>query len=84
MEIALCIQIIFQAILSTDGRASFVALVYESEGLSAIQRLNGIKLVGFDAGDGIRSASVLSLGFSSIETLTRLNIFRIDGMYNGR
>jgi hypothetical protein len=56
-----------------------VALVYESKGLSAIESLNGIKLVGFDAGDGVRSASVLGPRFSNLQTLTELNIFRIDG-----
>lgn len=65
--------------MSTDGRVSFVAFVYDSESITAIEDLQDTKLVGFDAGDGIRSATILSPGFSSFESLNTLNVFRIDG-----
>ena len=66
--------------MTTDGRASFVALVYTNDGVLDIEDLPDAKLVGFDAGDGTRSATVLSHGFSSIENLTSVNVFRVDGM----
>ena len=68
--------------VSTDGISSFVTLVYDSEAITAIEELNEIKVAGFDAGDGIRSATILSPGFASIEILETVNVFRIDGMRN--
>jgi hypothetical protein len=64
--------------VSTDGRASFVSFAYESEGLIDIEDFSGPKIVGFDAGDGRRSATLVGPGIPS--TLETLNLFRIDGM----
>ena len=54
-----------------------MSFAYESEGLSAIENLRGPIVVGFDAGDGLRSATLLGPGNPS--TLTTFNMFRIDG-----
>ena len=81
-KIVCLFQTTFQAVVTTDGRSSFVALVYTNDGVE-IEGLRTTKLVGFDAGDGIRSATVLSQGFSGIENLTSVNVFRVDGEGRG-
>ncbi len=80
LRLPLVCQITYQAILTTDGTVSFAVFVYNSDGISAIENLGTGNLIGFDAGDGRRSATVHSLGFPSIDDLTPLNVFRIDGM----
>ena len=65
--------------VTTDGRASFAAFIYEEGGGAVIQSLEEDKVVGFDGGDQIRSTTVHSLGFSSLQNLSDVNIFRIDG-----
>ena len=64
--------------MSSDGKVSFAAFIYGDDGVNTINNLN-VKLIGFDAGDTVRSATVLSPGFSSLQTLQPVNIFRIDG-----
>ena len=64
--------------MSSDGKASFATLVYGDDGVEVINNLLDVKLIGFDAGDTIKSATVLSPGFSSLK-LKPVNIFRIDG-----
>ena len=44
-----------------------------------INNLSSHKLIGFDASDTIRSATIVSSGFSSLPTLRHFNTFRIDG-----
>ena len=65
-------------VLATDGKASFAALLYENT--SAIESVtSGVQaIVGFDAGDQGRSATVLS-GNTHDHTLKTINIYRIDG-----
>ena len=70
--------------MSTDGRASFAAFIYEEGGADKIQTYMEDKVVGFDAGDKIRAALVHSLEFSSLGNLSDMNVFRIDGMDNSR
>lgn len=65
--------------MSSDGIASFATFVYGNDGLETLNNLIDDKIVGFDAGDGIRSATVLSPGLSSLQELQSVNIFRIDG-----
>ena len=57
--------------LSTDGKVSFAAFVYEDPG--EVMGLANLALVGFDAGDTLRS------GVVPREDLQVVNIFRIDG-----
>ena len=64
--------------MSSDGRISFATLIYSDDGADAINNFSDV-LIGFDAGDTIRSATVLSPGFSSQHTLQPVNTFRIDG-----
>ena len=67
-------QVTFQVVLSTDGRASFATLVYEDP----INVMSGRYQVGFDSGDRRRGVNLL--GADSISWNTqRVNIFRIDG-----
>ena len=47
--------------------------------MEKINNLLADKLIGFDAGDAIRSATVLSPGFSTLKNLKQSNTFRIDG-----
>ena len=65
--------------MSSDGKASFAAFIYGDDGVDTINNLLYVKLIGFDAGDTVKSATVLSPGFSSLQTLQPVNIFRIDG-----
>ena len=81
LKTGLPLQVTFQAVLSTDGVASFVAFVYENESIPAIEALQGLEIVGFDAGDRARSATVFDAGSSGTGTLTTSQIFRIDGMF---
>lgn len=59
--------------MATDGRASFAAFIYEEGGAVAIQDYREDKVVGFDGGDQIRSASL------SLQNLADVNVLRIDG-----
>ena len=65
--------------MSSDGNVSFATFVYGDDGVKAINDLQNVKLIGFDAGDSIKGATVLSPGFSSQQTLQPVNTFRIDG-----
>ena len=67
------VQITYQVVISTNSRASFVAYIYGEDGVDAVKNLQEVKLIGFDAGDTVRSATV------SMEILQPVNIFRIDG-----
>lgn len=58
---------------------SFATFVYDRDGIEKIDNLLADKLIGFDAGDAIRSATVLSPSFSTF--LKQSNSFRIDGKY---
>ena len=70
----LLLQVTFQVVLSTDGRASFATLIYEDP----INVMSGRYQVGFDSGDRRRGVNLL--GADSISWNTqRVNIFRIDG-----
>ena len=73
------LQITHQGIVSSDGRASFATLIYGNDGVKAINDLQDLKVIGFDAGDRVNSATVMSSGLSSLQTLKPVNIFRIDG-----
>ena len=56
--------------------------MYDEEGINEINANNfNVKVVGFDAGDTIRSVTVRSRGFTSLQRLEHSNTFRIDGMY---
>lgn len=72
-------QITHQVVLSTDRRASFAAFIYDNASVGQVNSLATGKLIGFDAGDGIRSATVQSSSFSSLPSVSSLNIFRVDG-----
>lgn len=72
------LQTAIQAILLSDGLTSFASFTYinPSAVLAAMSRV-----VGFDAGDVIRSDVILNLGMSSavMFSVAEQNIFRIDG-----
>ena len=65
--------------LATDGKASFAVLIYDdpSRIMSNISNINGI--IGFDAGDQFRSATIISRRNRNNSILNKTNIFRIDG-----
>ena len=65
-----------QAVLSSDGKTTFAAFVYDNATISAAQSFQGNILAGFDAGDQIRSATIHRPGFTSLQNV---NVFRIDG-----
>ena len=69
----------FQAVLSTDGERSFATFIYDN--LDPIQAMVTIQrrgIIGFDAGDQSRSATVLDVA-TQIFPLEKANSFRIDG-----
>ena len=68
--------------MSSDGNVSFATFVYGDDGVEAINDLLDVKLIGFDAGDTVKSATVLSPSLSSLRTLEPVNTFRIDGKYS--
>ena len=78
--VLLILQITYQAIVSSDGNASFASFVFDQDGIDKINNLQADKVIGFDAGDTINSATIVSPGFSSLQTLEPLNTFRIDGV----
>ena len=63
----------------TDGRASFAIFIYQEGGMDIIDSFRDNLMIGFDGGDQIRGATVHSPGFSSLQDLEEVNIFRIDG-----
>lgn len=75
------IQQTFQAVLSTDGNASFAAFVYKDP--DSVNELTYTHQVGFNAGDGQRGANIVgSIQVPDVvysENLQGVNIFRIDG-----
>ena len=80
----------FQAVLATDGDATYVMFLYRD-----IQWSSGATSVGFNAGDGIRGFNLLesSITEGSILDLTRKSnvgpdypgvyIFRVDQVLEG-
>ena len=76
-------QVTHQAVLISDGNVSFAAFVYDNSTVGIATAFKGNKLAGFDAGDGIRSATIHnpSPDLSSLQQLETVNIFRIDGTY---
>ena len=67
----------FQAVLSTDGRASFAAFTYSNP--DDVLAINTAWQIGFDAGDEVRGVMVLSRGNPDWSGFEEVNIFRIDG-----
>ncbi len=63
-----------QAILTTDGKASFTILLYENGTTCSLSNC----VVGFDAGDTIRSTVINDNLESTL--LQEKNVFRVDGM----
>ena len=65
-------QIIFQLIMTTDGRTSFAIFNYE------YQQISGLILtpvqIGFNSGDQVRLAN-----FNPIDVRPNQNRYRIDG-----
>lgn len=72
-------QVLHQAVLTSDGKATFAAFIYDNETISIAKAFEGDILAGFDAGDQVRSLTTHSPGFSSLQNLEEINIFRIDG-----
>ena len=70
-------QVTCQVVLTSDGRVSFAAFIYDEDSIDNIHNIWANKLVGFDAGDEIRSATYHSPGLSNLQTV---NYFRIDGV----
>ena len=71
----------FQAVLSTDGIASFAAFIYEDP--DSVNELSYSHQVGFNAGDRTRGANIVGTPAQDVmyaENLQRVNIFRIDGI----
>ena len=64
--------------LSTDGKASFAAMVYKNP--YNVVGFHGPRQVGFDAGDKTRGVNILGENSMDYCTLLGVNIFRIDGM----
>ena len=75
-------QLTFQAVLATDGEASFAIFMYED--LQIVRNISSQERgrVGFDAGDQTRSSTVL-YGVEELP-LSHVNIFRIDGKHHVR
>lgn len=71
------LQQTFQVILATNGKESFANFIYANPTrvTNILEVGNGV--IGFDAGDERRSATVLS--GSDGRTLAITNLFRIDG-----
>ena len=70
-------QVTCQVILTSDGQVSFAAFIYDEGSVNNIHNISADKLVGFDAGDEIRSATYHTPGLSNLQVV---NYFRIDGM----
>ncbi len=66
--------------MATDGITSFVILTYNDpeQTVNIISDPRWIGVIGFDAGDLRRSATVLSSEHTSFP-LNNSNVFRIDG-----
>lgn len=64
-------QLTFQVVLSTDGRASFATFIYPN--ISNIRQSSGRQVVGFNAGDRNRLSNI------AVNSLETVNLFRIDG-----
>lgn len=77
-NLVLFLQQTFQAVLSTDGRRSFAILIYENPTNTRIITTAYSAIAGFNAGDQLRSATVLS-GMIVKQNFGVLNVFRIDG-----
>ena len=75
--LTLSLQINFQAVLSTDGQASFAAFTYSSP--NDVLDITARWLIGFDAGDEVRGSVVLSGEEPTWNGFGNVNIFRIDG-----
>ena len=73
------LQQTFQVALATNGKESFANLIYASPERVRDIVNSGNGVVGFDAGDEMRSATVLSRNMDS-NTFRSSNWFRIDGM----
>ena len=71
------VQQIFQAVLATDGRTSFVIFIYEDGDAITSIASGGRGVVGFDAGDQLRGATIQSSERNT--PLQNFTIFRVDG-----
>lgn len=72
----------FQVVISTDGRLSFAALIYEDpEAISSYLNSNmDLVRIGFDGGSGgAGSADLGEYILNSRSMLESTNIFRIEG-----
>ncbi len=81
MNFILQIQITFQAVVSTDGRTSFAALIYNEPNL--VFSLNDTQILGFDSGGHVLYADMGEILSLNDQTLDATNIFRIDGISYG-
>ncbi len=71
--ISIIVQDTFQALVCTDGQASFAGLIYGNlTGTTEFLVNDFNSVVGFDAGDRIRNIMIY-------EDLEYINLFRIDG-----
>ena len=67
-------------VLATDDDVSLAAFIYETpEEVRNLTRSLDLHVIGFDAGDQTRSAT-LQRGRSSTFNVENVNVFRIDGM----
>ena len=64
-------------VLSSDGNASFAALIYDNP--RAVEEFDRPLQVGFDAGDKTRGVNILGEHSVYGPQLQRVNLFRIDG-----
>ena len=69
----------FQLVLSSDGHATFAAVVYKDP--HVVENLQEQVQVGFNAGDRTRGANIFGTNAVDYGTLEPVNIFRIDGKY---
>ncbi len=67
----------FQVVLSSDGNASFAALIYKNP--HRVEEFNGPLQVGFDAGDKTRGVNIVGDHSVYGTPLQGVNLFRIDG-----
>ena len=74
---SLLVQELIQAVLLSDGQVSFAAFIYDDpEAILAARR----RVVGFDAGDELRSDVILELDNSDSDfSPEERMIYRIDG-----
>ena len=74
------LQITYQTVIATNGKVSFAAFVYEEGGVGKIRSFDQDNLVGFDAGDQVKSAISHSLNSPGLQILRdNVTVFRIDG-----